>query len=175
MRIAFPPIFFFGNYLLIALERDTSRQIPIFLHFIELLNKDPAKMLLKLLLLSSPFLSFAAASLRPYAPLPAICPCDPLVRPANRLSTSEEAYRVARKAVANPNLKAWLLKTHSGFGTDDLPTVRCYPISPDRQLSEFNVTQGISTNMKDKTGCSDDEWWWLQIPSHRSWGYSGTG
>jgi lysophospholipase len=46
------------------------------------------------------------------------------VRPATGLSDSEEAYRVARKAVADGNLKAWLTKTNAGFGTDELPTVR---------------------------------------------------
>lgn len=62
-----------------------------------------------------------------YAPKQAECPPEPLVRPADGLSDLEEAYRVARKAVADENLRAWLSKTNPGFGTDDLPTVRTIP------------------------------------------------
>lgn len=58
-----------------------------------------------------------------YAPRQAACPRGPLVRPADGLSDSEEAYRVSRKAVSDVNLKAWLSKTNSEFGTDELPTV----------------------------------------------------
>lgn len=58
-----------------------------------------------------------------YTPLPAKCPPGPLVRPADGLSDLEEAYRVARKAVADESLKNWLLRTNPGFGTDELPTV----------------------------------------------------
>ena len=71
-----------------------------------------------------------ASALSTYAPLPAICPSGSLVRPASGLSNSEEAYRVARKVVADESLKAWLAKTNSGFGTDELPTVRLPPF-PD--------------------------------------------
>lgn len=64
------------------------------------------------------------SALSTYAPLPALCPSGSLLRPASGLSDSEETYRVARKAVADVALKAWLTKTNSGFGTDELPTVR---------------------------------------------------
>jgi lysophospholipase len=66
----------------------------------------------------------AASVLGSYAPREAECPPGPLVRPADGLSDLEEAYRVARKAVADESLKSWLLKTNPEFGTDDLPTVR---------------------------------------------------
>jgi lysophospholipase len=58
-----------------------------------------------------------------YAPNSVTCPSSALVRAASGLSTSEESYRVARKAVADVALKSWLTKTNSGFGTDELPTV----------------------------------------------------
>ncbi|KUJ14356.1 lysophospholipase [Mollisia scopiformis] len=58
-----------------------------------------------------------------YAPQKEICPITSIVRAANGLSDDEETYRVARKAVADVALKAWLAKTDSGFGTDNLPTV----------------------------------------------------
>jgi len=75
-----------------------------------------APLLLSLLLSASSVFST-------YVPQSAICPTTPLVRPANGLSDDEEAYRVARKAVADESLKSWLAKTNSGFGTDELPTV----------------------------------------------------
>lgn len=59
-----------------------------------------------------------------YAPVIAACPTTSLVRAASGLSDGEEAYRVARKAVADVSLKAWLVKTSSEFGTGNLPTVR---------------------------------------------------
>jgi lysophospholipase len=68
----------------------------------------------------------AASALSTYAPLPALCPSGSLVRAASGLSDSEEAYRAARKAVADVALKAWLMKTNAGFGTDNLPTVRLH-------------------------------------------------
>lgn len=71
-------------------------------------------------------LSFTSV-LGSYTPKQAECPPEPLVRPADGLSDLEEAYRVARKAVADENLKAWLAKTNPGFGTDDLPTVCTTP------------------------------------------------
>ncbi|KAG0650083.1 Lysophospholipase 2 [Hyphodiscus hymeniophilus] len=73
--------------------------------------------------LFSSLLLFTVGVLSGYAPVPAICPNGSLVRPASGLSDKEETYRVARKAVADVNLKAWLTKTNPGFGTDDLPTV----------------------------------------------------
>jgi lysophospholipase len=69
-------------------------------------------------------LPVAVNALSPYVPVPAACPSGPLVRPANGLSDDEETYRVARKAVADEGLKAWLLKTNPQFHTDNLPTVR---------------------------------------------------
>lgn len=68
------------------------------------------------------FVLLAARAFALYAPVPAACPPGPLVRPADGLSDGEEAYRVARKAVADKSLKAWLLKTNPEFGTDELPT-----------------------------------------------------
>ena len=59
-----------------------------------------------------------------YTPSSANCPSEPLVRAASGLSDNEEAYRVARKAVADEALTTWLTKTNSGFGIAELPTVR---------------------------------------------------
>ncbi|KAH8651887.1 lysophospholipase [Tricladium varicosporioides] len=73
-------------------------------------------------LLASLFATTAVAA-NAYAPVTGTCPSGSLVRPANGLSDSEEAYRVARKAVADVALKAWLKKTNSGFGTSNLPTI----------------------------------------------------
>ncbi len=58
-----------------------------------------------------------------YAPKSTTCPSISLVRDATGLSDDEETYRVARKAIADEALKSWLIKTNSGFGTDELPTV----------------------------------------------------
>lgn len=78
-----------------------------------------AQLILSLLLSSVPALAANA-----YAPVVAACPTTALVRAASGLSDGEEAYRVARKAVADVSLKAWLAKTSSAFGTGNLPTVR---------------------------------------------------
>jgi lysophospholipase len=67
-------------------------------------------------------------ALSSYVPVSAACPASPLIRPADGLSDSEEAYRVARKAVADKSLKAWLLKTNPDFGTDELPTVPMFTL-----------------------------------------------
>jgi len=60
-----------------------------------------------------------------YAPVPATCPSTSLVRVSSTdLSSSEESYRVARKAIADKALKSWLAKTNSGFSTScEMPTV----------------------------------------------------
>ncbi|KAJ8070640.1 hypothetical protein OCU04_001011 [Sclerotinia nivalis] len=59
-----------------------------------------------------------------YAPTSVTCPSgQSFVRAADGLSDNEESYRVARKAVADVALKAWLEKTNSGFSTGDLPTI----------------------------------------------------
>lgn len=64
-----------------------------------------------------------------YVPQPAACPSESLVRPAIGLSDDEETYRVARKGVADENLRAWLEKTSADFGTGgELPTVRISPL-----------------------------------------------
>jgi hypothetical protein len=55
-------------------------------------------------------------------------------------SDSEEAYGVARKAVADKSLKAWLTKTNSGFETDQLPMV-CPP--PTKTLGDFTDTSRL--------------------------------
>jgi lysophospholipase len=78
--------------------------------------KKIAPLLLSLLL--------STASAASYDPVSAPCPSESLVRDASGLSDNEEAYRVARKAVADQALKTWLTKTNSGFGTAELPTVR---------------------------------------------------
>jgi lysophospholipase len=78
--------------------------------------------MLALLVLS--LLLSAAPVLSSYVPQSATCPTASLVRPANGLSDEEETYRVARKAIADQALAAWLTKTNSGFGTAELPTVR---------------------------------------------------
>jgi lysophospholipase len=75
------------------------------------------------LLLSLALSVAPAIAANAYAPVSATCPTTSLVRAANGLSDGEEAYRVARKAVADVALKAWLAKTNSGFGTGELPTV----------------------------------------------------
>lgn len=77
--------------------------------------------MVSLLLLS--LFSCAAQALLSYAPLPAICPSGSLVRPASGLSPDEEAYRLARKVIADEALASWLTKTNPGFGTAELPTV----------------------------------------------------
>jgi lysophospholipase len=58
-----------------------------------------------------------------YVPQSVACPTTPLVRPASGISDDEEAYRVARKVIADENLRAWLMETNPGFGTLELPTV----------------------------------------------------
>lgn len=58
-----------------------------------------------------------------YAPVPTSCPSGPLIRDATGISDSEETYRVARKAIADVNLKSWLLEQNPDFCTDNLPTV----------------------------------------------------
>ncbi|EKD21438.1 uncharacterized protein L3040_006182 [Drepanopeziza brunnea f. sp. 'multigermtubi'] len=58
-----------------------------------------------------------------YTPQVSECPGTPLVRAADGLSDSEEAYRVTRKAIADEALKSWLMKTNPEFGTAELPTV----------------------------------------------------
>lgn len=68
-------------------------------------------------------ISYAAVLPNLYAPITATCPSDPLVRPANGISTAESGYLSSRKANAAAGLKAWLSKTNSAFGTDILPTV----------------------------------------------------
>lgn len=69
-------------------------------------------------------LLLTTASAASYAPVSATCPTESLVRDACGLSDDEEAFRVARKAVADEALKTWLTSTNAGFGTDNLPTVR---------------------------------------------------
>ncbi|RDW77383.1 lysophospholipase-3 [Coleophoma cylindrospora] len=64
--------------------------------------------------------STAAAT---YAPVTGTCPSTSLIRAATGLSTSEETFRVARKAIADVHLADWLTNTDSGFGTASLPTV----------------------------------------------------
>jgi len=76
-----------------------------------------APLLLSLLLSASFVLST-------YVTQAATCPTTSLVRPANGLSDDEETYRVARKAIADEALTAWLTKTNSAFGTAELPSVR---------------------------------------------------
>lgn len=60
-----------------------------------------------------------------YAPIPAVCPTQSLLRPASGLSSDESAFRSARKVIADEALVSWLGKTDSGFGTSGitLPTV----------------------------------------------------
>lgn len=58
-----------------------------------------------------------------YVPYSATCPSTALVRPATGLSDAEQNFRTKRKAIADVALKSWLLKTNSGFGTGNLPTV----------------------------------------------------
>lgn len=70
-----------------------------------------------------PYVSSLTLALASYAPVSTPCPSGSLVRDASGLSDSEETYRVARKAIADVNLKSWLLEQDSGFGTDNLPTV----------------------------------------------------
>ncbi|KAL3420159.1 lysophospholipase [Phlyctema vagabunda] len=68
-------------------------------------------------------LSGVAAQEGTYAPFAATCPSTSLVRPADGLSESEEAYRVARKAIADVALSEWLQTTNLDFGSASLPTV----------------------------------------------------
>lgn len=58
-----------------------------------------------------------------YAPITAVCPTTPLVRPATGLSSSESTYLAGRKAKASVALKAWLQKTNPAFPTTTLPSV----------------------------------------------------
>ena len=85
----------------------------------------PAAVIMNLLL--SFILSISAVSSLTipslYAPISAVCPSTPLVRPATGLSSSETTYVTGRKAKASVALKAWLQKTNSGFQTTALPTI----------------------------------------------------
>jgi lysophospholipase len=76
-------------------------------------------MLLTLLI----FWFFSISVSASYVPQSVACPRTPLVRSASGISDDEEAYRVARKAIADENLRTWLMETNSGFGTSELPTV----------------------------------------------------
>ncbi|ORY61540.1 lysophospholipase catalytic domain-containing protein [Pseudomassariella vexata] len=58
-----------------------------------------------------------------YQPIDTTCPATSLVRAADGISTAEQAYITARKAVADKALAAWLLKQSSAFDTSSLPTV----------------------------------------------------
>ncbi|KAI9050555.1 hypothetical protein LZ554_005716 [Drepanopeziza brunnea f. sp. 'monogermtubi'] len=69
------------------------------------------------------FVGTVYAKIFEYTPQVAECPATPLVRAADGLSDSEEAYRTARKAIADEALKSWLMKTNSEFGTAELPTI----------------------------------------------------
>lgn len=62
-------------------------------------------------------------ALSAYAPLPALCPSTPLVRPATSVGSSEATYVTKRKANADIALASWLKKTNSGFSTTSLPAV----------------------------------------------------
>ena len=70
-----------------------------------------------------PLLLLASSVVSTYVPQSTTCPTTSLVRPADGLSDDEETYRVARKAIADEALTAWLTKTNSGFGTGELPAV----------------------------------------------------
>ena len=58
-----------------------------------------------------------------YAPIPALCPSTPLVRPASSLNSNEAAYISSRKTKANPALAAWLKKQSPSFSTSSQPVV----------------------------------------------------
>ena len=62
-------------------------------------------------------------SLSGYAPVAALCPSSPLVRPATSASSSEHQYITSRQPNANAALKTWLEKVNSGFDTSKLPIV----------------------------------------------------
>lgn len=65
--------------------------------------------------------SIVAAS--SYAPSSVSCPST-LVRVANGLSTDEQAWKTARKTIADTALRAWLKKTNAAFETTGtLPTL----------------------------------------------------
>lgn len=77
------------------------------------------------LTLASPVAELAQykrAVIDPYAPIPALCPSTPLVRPATSINSNEAAYVKARKALADPALAAWL-KKQGKFNTTSLPAV----------------------------------------------------
>lgn len=64
--------------------------------------------------------AFATSS---YAPISITCPST-LVLFATGLSTDEQAYKTARKTVADTALRAWLKKTNAAFDTTGtLPTL----------------------------------------------------
>ena len=109
-------------------------------------------------------LFFAIGGLSSYAPVPAVCPNRSLVRAATGLADEEEKYRVARKAVADVHLRAWLTETNCEFETAELPTVRFFPIC---QMSP----SGLLTI----TGCADNQWRWLSITAPWRWCHSRTG
>ncbi|ESZ89919.1 lysophospholipase [Sclerotinia borealis F-4128] len=87
-----------------------------------------------------------------YAPSSVTCPSgQSLVRPADGLSDNEESYRVSRKAVADVALKAWLEKTNSEFGTEDLPTIALTHSGGGYRslLSSAGVVQGLDQRDSD--------------------------
>ena len=55
------------------------------------------------------------AILRPYSPMPAVCPTTPLVRPALGISSQEASYVSQRYLKAAPALASWLQSVNSAF------------------------------------------------------------
>ena len=55
------------------------------------------------------------AILRPYSPIPAVCPTTPLVRPALGISSQEASYVSQRYLKAAPALASWLQSVSSAF------------------------------------------------------------
>jgi lysophospholipase len=62
-------------------------------------------------------------TLTPYAPVPAICPSSPLVRPATGISSSESSYISQRYTKASTALAAFLKSTNAIFSPSQLPVV----------------------------------------------------
>src|SRR5438874_1720694 len=59
----------------------------------------------------------------PYAPVPAICPSTPLVRPADGISSAESSYISQRYAKASTALTAFLETTNAIFYPAQLPVI----------------------------------------------------
>ena len=82
-----------------------------------------------------------------YAPVPAICPAGPLVRPANGLNRDEVEFIGRRYEIASVNLAKWLATTLEGTCAAPAPVGKrgeqpAGPCKPAKPVGPASACQG---------------------------------